>query len=99
MGSTYNFTCDSCGYSVAASGGVDYDMVCATATITCTACREIHTVVISKRPSRVVDGWRPKAIYCPKSRKHAVAYWEHPGSCPRCGKEMRRGEEPVVFWD
>lgn len=99
MGQTYEFVCNSCGYSVTASGGIDYGMACATATISCRDCKALHTVVILTRPWRVMDGWRPKVIHCPKSRKHSVAYWQSPGLCPRCGKEMRRGDGPVVVWD
>jgi len=99
MGSSYRFACDACGYEVEVSGGIDYGMICATATIICRDCRSLHTVTISKRPWRVMDGWRPKAVHCPKSRNHAVEYWEHPGRCPRCGKELRRSDEPVILWD
>jgi hypothetical protein len=99
MGANYLFTCKSCDYSVEVSGGPDIGMHVATRTISCRECQNLYDVVVSEnaweQDESKQNRKRPK---CPKSKKHSVSLWEHPGPCPKCGEIMEMGEMSLL-WD
>ena len=37
-------------------------------------------------------------LACPRSKRHAVRPWEHPGPCPKCGSLMDVGDM-LLLWD
>jgi|LDZU01.1.fsa_nt_gi Zn finger protein HypA/HybF involved in hydrogenase expression len=97
MGTLYHFECRSCGYSAEVSGGDDRGMRSRTTTILCETCSELHDVVTSTEPwiDEMVD---PETLKCPKSKRHIVRKWEHPGICPKCGQDMDR-VGMACLWD
>jgi len=97
MGSLYLFECRSCGYNCQVSGGDDLGMMVRTTTIICSKCKELYDVVVSDEPWRE-DAIDAENLRCPKSKRHKVEKWEDPGSCPKCGQKMKRGEH-TLFWD
>ena len=99
MGAHFLFRCAACDYQADISGGNDIGMACATSTVLCRDCKELHDVVTTQEPWLAMEPtWNPTNLRCPKSDTHTVELWEHPGPCPRCGAEMVRGEI-TVLWD
>lgn len=99
MGAKLEFRCESCGYEAMVSGRDDVGFNAATTTILCEECEELYDVATST-PMRTERGAgrseiRPK---CPKSSRHTIEQWEHPGACPKCGNEMTIGEK-ITMWD
>ena len=100
MGCTFDFSCPKCGYHVSVSGGTDCGFHAVTNTILCGDCKRLYDVVTSEDPASTAfdDGWKPSAYSCPKSTRHAVELWFHPGPCPKCGTQMTKGRE-AMLWD
>ena len=98
MGSEYRFTCDDCGFEAEVSGGFDVGMVAATQTIACRECGDLTDVDVGDAPSTSPEDVPKMALHCPKSPRHEVTQWNHPGPCPRCGKTMTRGPL-TLLWD
>ena len=96
MGTLYRYGCPACGNEAEVSGGQDAGMESETLTILCPACRELIDVLISHQPPGRPEGrFEPR---CPRSSRHAVQPWTHPGPCPKCGVTMTQG--PLsLFWD
>jgi hypothetical protein len=87
VGARFLFTCGSCGYSAAVSGGRDEGECGFTQTISCGACRKLFDVPVATGDLR-----------CPQVAKHHVQAWGERQGCPACGAEMERG--PLAFlWD
>jgi hypothetical protein len=99
MGTLFIFSCPKCGHEVEVSGGKDFGFAIATNTILCKTCKELYNVVTSNEPwNASEDDWVPKAFRCPKSKRHVVELWSHPGPCPKCQDFLTRGN-PTVNWD
>ncbi|MBX3276442.1 MAG: hypothetical protein KF868_00430 [Acidobacteria bacterium] len=97
MGTSYEFECPACGYTAAVSGDDDAGMICNTTTIVCRTCRKLYDATIILRSFDSPEH-QEIPIRCPKSKKHAVERWKHPGPCPKCGAQMNRGEA-CCDWD
>jgi rubrerythrin len=79
------------------SGGRDFGMTSATATILCETCQELFDVVVSEDAmSQRQDAEVP--IRCPKSSGHLCRLWTSPGPCPKCGAIIVRTKETLI-WD
>lgn len=99
MGQHYEFECLTCSYKVTMSGGNDVGMACATSTILCEKCKELYDVETTDEPWLAMKpDWEPKNLRCPKSKRHQVRLWKHPGECPKCGSTLIRGKL-VMLWD
>ncbi len=114
MGSSYLFSCPSCGYEAEVSGGLDFGMACVTHTVSCPDCKKLSDALISTNPGDVVaprlliddeegdldvlPGTVPEQLRCETDRRHTARPWEHPGPCPRCGATLVKGEL-AVDWD
>jgi hypothetical protein len=65
-------------------------------------CKELHDVRVTatnENPNKVFDPeWKLPVFYCPKSKKHLVKEWNHPGPCPKCSATMNKGHG-LVEWD
>lgn len=94
----YEFHCDSCRYSVIASGrdssSDDYDM---GKTILCENCQTLYEIEPENSFTIKMSATK-KRIRCPESFSHQIKIWKHPGPCPKCGRTMRKGDL-VVKWD
>ncbi len=100
MGAWIEFRCGVCGYEAMVSGRDDFGFVARTTTVLCEDCEELYDVVTSRRTMRTEKGFdrSEKEPECPKSGRHTVRRWEHPGACPKCGHEMGIGEK-ITMWD
>ncbi len=98
MGSLYPFTCDHCSYEADVSGGFDRGMISATQTIACQDCGILMDVGAGDAPTTSQEDAAAMTLHCPKSSKHKVTPWNHPGYCPKCGKTMSRGDV-TTRWD
>ncbi|MEN6487056.1 MAG: hypothetical protein ABFD98_19430 [Syntrophobacteraceae bacterium] len=101
MGFRYRYVCPACGYAVSVAGGDDYGFMGTTTTIACVECRRLYDVqIFNMGPCKMLPDadLKMKPPACPRSRKHSVRKWSHPGPCPNCGKIMER-EERTSFWD
>lgn len=100
MGSKYRFVCGSCGHEAEVSGGGDAGMIVTTKTVLCERCAVLYDVVTSRRPMDPAGGhdFGPVEISCPRSKRHTVRPWEHPGPCPKCGTLMDM-DDMVLLWD
>ncbi len=100
MGASYEFRCGSCGYEAEVSGRDDAGFFVNTTTILCEGCEELYDVVTARRPMDPAEEPDPGPIepMCPKSKRHIVRSWEHPGPCPKCGSPMTMGNM-LMLWD
>ncbi len=100
MGAEYQFVCERCGYEARVSGGDDAGMLVSTTTVLCEDCGKLYDVVTARRPMDPAEDPDPGPIEprCPKSKKHTIRGWEHPGPCPKCGNQMPMGDE-MTLWD
>ncbi len=100
MGTTHRFRCESCGYEAEVSGGDDAGMRVITTTIRCEACEELYDVVTAERSIDLAEGpvFNPVEPVCPRSKRHTIKPWEHPGPCPKCGSQMTMGDT-LMLWD
>ncbi len=100
VGAWIEFTCGACDYEAMVSGRDDAGFAASTTTIVCEDCEELYDVVTLRLPRGGAEGLDPKPIEpkCPKSGRHTVGRWEHPGACPKCGHEMGIGEK-ITMWD
>jgi len=97
MGISYEFECPACGYTATVSGDDDAGLICTTATIACHACCKLYDATTSRGSFDSAE-WQEVPLRCPKSKKHIVGLWRHPGPCPKCGAQMGRGAACAV-WD
>jgi len=99
MGTLFLFSCPNCGYKAEVSGGKDLGFAIATNTILCKICKELYDVVTSDEPWKAFeDDWAPTSYRCPKSKRHFVELWSHPGPCPKCHATLTRGDS-TIQWD
>ncbi len=100
MGASYQFRCDSCGYEAEVSGGGDAGMLVITTTVLCETCEELYDVVTARRPTDPAErlDFGPVEPVCPRSKRHTIKPWEHPGPCPKCGSQMTMGDT-LMLWD
>jgi hypothetical protein len=102
MGATYRLVCGSCGYEVEVSGGDYAGMIVTTTTVLCERCEASSDAFSSRRPKDPTEGegydFEPVELACPRSKRHAVRPWEHPGPCPKCGSLMDVGDM-LLLWD
>ena len=100
MGAIYEYRCASCGYEAEVSGGDDAGMIVSTTTVLCAGCEELYDVVTYARHAIPEENLEPGSVapVCPKSRRHAIKRWEHPGPCPKCGSTMNMGNM-LLLWD
>jgi hypothetical protein len=99
MGTIFQFSCPNCGYKAEVSGGKDFGFTAATNTILCKNCKKLYDVVTSKESWKACeDDWLPPAYQCPKSKRHEVELWFHPGACPKCSLTLVR-EDEILLWD
>ena len=97
MGTCYQFTC-SCGFQAEVSGGFDVGMIAATQTVACRNCGTLEDVHVGDAPTTSSEDVAKMSLHCPKSRRHQITQWNHPGPCPRCGETMTRGSM-TMMWD
>ena len=108
MGIASIYSCPQCGYqSDTVSSGYDVGMSSHVVGVSCETCKQLYSVVLPGKPwdadmdamrQLVASGRLPKGARGPKSKKHHVKAWSHPGPCPRCGTTLRQ-EEGVMCWD
>ncbi len=99
MGAKLEFRCESCGYEAMVSGRDDFGFKARTTTILCEECEELYDVVTSISIHNEGAADRPEIEpKCPRSNRHTVGRWEHPGACPKCGDEMTGGDK-ITMWD
>ncbi len=100
MGALLEFRCESCSYEAMVSGRDDVGFVARTTTVLCEDCEELYDVVTSRSTMGTEKGGDRSEIEpeCPKSSRHTVERWEHPGACPKCGNEMTIGDK-ITMWD
>jgi Zn finger protein HypA/HybF involved in hydrogenase expression len=108
MGTAWIYTCPECGYqSDLVSSGYDVGMASHVVGISCANCKELYSASLPGKPwdadwdamrQKVESGELPAGARCPKSAKHHVKVWSHPGPCPRCGTTLSQGEGPLC-WD
>ena len=100
MGTQYLFTCRGCNYEAMVEGGLSGGMFCRTATVSCQKCQKLYDVVFAEpdAPNEPVsyDGEVPDTFKCPK--RHPAELWDDPGKCPKCGDNMLKGNE-IMLWD
>jgi hypothetical protein len=98
MGHKYEQTCEGCGYSVAASGGMQSGMNIMTVTIVCRSCKKLYDVLHCHHGFRGGKKGGPYPPECPKKKGHQVEKWESGGPCPKCGAAMVQGGI-AALWD
>ena len=108
MGTALDYSCPECGYEVHSMiSGYDVGMSSHAVGVSCANCKELHTACLPGKPwdadmdamrLQVEAGHLPTGARCPKSAKHHVEVWSHPGPCPRCGTTLSQGEG-VMCWD
>ncbi len=113
MGSLHLSSCPSCGHEAQVSGGLDFGMTCVIHTVSCPRCQKLSDTVVSDRPGGVVvhrlqadgeedpdvlRGTVPERPRCAIDGRYAAQRWDHPGSCPRCGRTLVRGDM-AMSWD
>ncbi len=102
MGAWIEYRCGSCSYEVMVSGRDDAGFFANTTTILCEDCEELYDVVTFRR-SKMTDADEeadlgPIEPECPRSSRHTIRRWTHPGACPKCGNAMMLGEK-MTMWD
>jgi Zn finger protein HypA/HybF involved in hydrogenase expression len=98
MGETYRFTCPSCGYRAKVSGGEDCGFCVITQTVTCPECQALFDIESGEFSLGAEAKTVKHALRCHRSPTHTVQPWNHPGSCPKCGVTLTRGE-CIMSWD
>jgi len=102
VGAWIEFRCGSCGYEVMVSGGDDEGFFSRTTTVVCEECEELYDVVTFGRSETTNadegDDLEPVEPECPRSSRHTLRRWTHPGACPRCEDTMMHGEK-ITMWD
>jgi hypothetical protein len=108
MGTASIYSCPECGYqSHFVSSGYDVGMASHVVGISCAKCQELYSASLPGKPwdvdwdamrHLVESGKLPAGARCPKSAKHRVKVWSHPGPCPRCGTALSQGEG-ALCWD
>lgn len=108
MGIASIYACPECGYqSDAVSSGYDVGMSSHVVGVGCASCKELYSAVLPGNPwdadidetrLQVLSGNLPEGARCPKSAKHRVKIWSHPGPCPRCGATLVP-QEGAICWD
>jgi len=108
VGTALDYSCPECGYEVHSMiSGYDVGMASHAVGISCATCRELHTAFLPGKPwdadmdamrLQVEAGHLPAGARCPKSAKHRVEVWSHPGPCPRCGTTLNQ-DEGFMCWD
>jgi hypothetical protein len=93
MGQLHHFECTACGYNTEVSGGSDAGMLCCTQTILCETCEKLYDAESARPPL-----FESMPLRCPRSKKHSIRLWQHPGPCPKCGAEMQYLGETAI-WD
>ena len=87
--------------------GYDVGMASHAVGISCETCKELLSAFLPGKPwdadwdamrDLVKSGELPAGARCPKSAKHKVTVWSHPGPCPRCGTILKEGAD-VLCWD
>ncbi len=92
MGSTYQYKCNDCGYTVEVGGGPDTGFVVKTQTGVCNECNELVDYVSEICSA---DGETEEEIIvgaCPKCRIHVDQVWNDGDACPKCGGEFGERE-------
>lgn len=103
MGERYEFVCGDCGYSATVSGGKDRGFVAFIETMVCTDCKKLVDVLVGE--AKEFSGPLGKSEgeefgKCPVCSGKNVKPWDaKERSCPKCGKQMHKGDEPVLMWD
>jgi hypothetical protein len=93
----FRFSCDSCGYSVIASGQNGRESVDAGMTILCEDCQQLYEIEPENSFTvKMRNSYR--MLRCPKSYTHKIKVWTFPGVCPKCGQPMSKGEH-IIRWD
>jgi hypothetical protein len=86
MGTSYQYTCESCGYEAQVSGGRDIGMMAVVRTMFCRSCRELVDVLIGQQ---VISSRRKRTSILGVKYEEGSIYWE---------KEYRlSGEIPLPF--
>jgi len=104
MGSTYDFECTYCGYTVSASGEDDAGFLVYTWSRICRKCVVVVDVLAGPTvPSALTDDERKRmernAGRCPHCRgRDDLVPWGAPHPCPRCGVPMCRSGGGIM-WD
>jgi hypothetical protein len=93
----HHFTCSGCGYTADVAGGLSAGATRRTVTIACAVCKRLIDLVVNPAQR---EGAELEAPACPRlgQDSHATSLWEHPGTCPNCGAEMKRGPASAL-WD
>ena len=112
MGTSYNYKCDKCNYSVQTSGGFDFGMLAVTDTYICTQCKEIVDVSVGVYGEKLsLEESQKKQIElqlqmdfykCPKcgSYKHLILWDTKKKPCPKCKGRLKKDDFGVeVMWD
>ncbi len=101
MGTSYQYTCENCGYEAQVSGGRDFGMVAVVRTMFCRGCRELVDVLIGQYgldgPSGDPDYDKDLGI-CRECQGADVVVWVDGDPCPRCEGRMSSGQG-ATLWD
>ena len=101
MGTSYLYTCGSCGYEAQVSGGRDIGMMAVVRTMFCRSCCELVDVLIGQCG---LDGPTGDPEYdkdlgtCPECRGAEVVAWVNGDPCPKCDGKMVKGDG-IILWD
>ena len=108
MGTTSDYSCPECGYQASSmSSGYDVGMRAHAVGVSCETCKKLYSAFlpgshwdmdIDVMRAKVESGELPVGAKCPKSAKHHVKVWSHPGPCPRCGTTLIQ-EDIGICWD
>jgi len=101
MGTSYDYTCKSCGYTAHVSGGKDCGMCAVVETRVCRSCRSVVDVLIGRHGREGPTGdpeYDEDMGKCPECGSPAVGPWSRHRPCPKCGSRMFKGET-YALWD
>ncbi len=101
MGVKYLFWCPSCGYKTEVSGGKDAGMLSVVRTMTCHDCCKLVDVLIGaygQEGKTEDDEFNKQLGRCPLCNGMNVDKWEEKRPCPKCKKEIIKGDI-VCHWD
>lgn len=95
MGVQYALSCAACGYANPHScAGMKAGKAVTLQTVLCATCKQLYDVPVCWHGST----WTEIPIRCPKSKRHAVEAWSHPGPCPVCGHTLTKLGDSAI-WD